>query len=337
MTRTPSVLFANLICRFGERYVLLDLAHEVVLPAFTDTSLKRPYGSTSYFFFGIRLSEFENPDPDARVPLMVLHGQFIKDTVLTRTQVFSAEAGLVSDEESMSSAPSAFFALVLNNHKLVYLPETPYAPPLGTFASTVQYFLRLKHREYVNALYEQARHTEQPKTKTALYEEVPVPHVEVLPLASKASIEQFLGAFDKLTQLEFRILDTNQELQMLETYRQLRIMKGAVHSQNTKLTHGSSTGLDKVEAIEQIHASAATGNQSVQLAGTSLDGTKLRGDNHSFQLRVPCDQVSPVPVERAEQMVRLYQHQVEQGILTADPAEETPDKIEQLRERLPHE
>jgi hypothetical protein len=197
--------------------------------------------------------------------------------------------------------------------------------------------LRLKHREYINALYEQARHTEEPKTKKELYEETPVPRVEVLPLASKSSIEQFLLAFDKLTQLEFRILDTNQELQMLETYRQLRVMKHGLRSEHTKLAHGSSSGLDKDQAIEQIHASAATGNQAVQMAGTAPDGTRLRGDNHNFQLRVPCDQVSPVPAERAEQLVRLYERQVEQGILTEDTAEDTRGKIERLREHVPHE
>lgn len=175
MTRTPSVTFANLICRFGDRHVLLDLAREVVLPAFADTSLRRPYGSTSYFFFGIKLSEFENPDTDAGVPLLVLYGQFVKDTILTRTQVFSPDVGLVSDEESMPSAPSAFFALVLNSHKLVYLPETPHAPPLGTFGSTVQHFLRLKHREHINALYDQARNTEEPKTKKRSTTRFPYP------------------------------------------------------------------------------------------------------------------------------------------------------------------
>jgi hypothetical protein len=42
MTRIPTVSFANLICRFGDVYVLLDFASEVVLPAFADPNLKRP-------------------------------------------------------------------------------------------------------------------------------------------------------------------------------------------------------------------------------------------------------------------------------------------------------
>lgn len=32
--RTFNMEIGNLICRFGEKYVLLDLAEEVVLPAF---------------------------------------------------------------------------------------------------------------------------------------------------------------------------------------------------------------------------------------------------------------------------------------------------------------
>jgi len=40
-SRAPKIAFANLICRFGDEPVLLDLADEVVIPALTNTELRR--------------------------------------------------------------------------------------------------------------------------------------------------------------------------------------------------------------------------------------------------------------------------------------------------------
>ena len=332
MPRTPSLSFANFICRFGERHVLLDLAQEIVLPAFLDGELRRDFGDTKYFFFQTKL-RFLRRDADAPELSAFLYGRFIKDTVLTRTQVFSPEEGLIADEESMRSAPSAFFVLILNNHKLVYQPETPDAPSLDTFGSTAQIFLRAKHRAFIDETYERLRRDGPRTTKKGLLEQYPVPSVEIMPLASRASIENFVATFETLTELEFRILDTNQEFQMRETYRQLREMKDSIHSRKTKLTHSNPAGLDKGEAIEQIHASAATGNQSVKLAGAAPDGAKLRGDNNSFQVHVHTDDLPQAADARARRLLEIYYHQVQQGTLAADEAAENADRIRELRER----
>ena len=42
--------FGNLVCRFGDSKVMLDLLSEIVLLAFLDDTLVRHYGETSYFF-----------------------------------------------------------------------------------------------------------------------------------------------------------------------------------------------------------------------------------------------------------------------------------------------
>jgi hypothetical protein len=50
MPKALHLSFANLTCRFGERFVLIDLAKEVIYPAFFDRSYSRKYGPTAYFF-----------------------------------------------------------------------------------------------------------------------------------------------------------------------------------------------------------------------------------------------------------------------------------------------
>jgi hypothetical protein len=308
-----AISFANVLCHFGERLVMLDLAREVIIPAITDGTLRRRYGQTQYFFHGTHLYGVSaNGENGENVPVLAVYGRLVKDTVLTRTQVYAPDQGaLVQNTESIASAPSAFFVIILNNHKLIYLPETPYAPPVQAFGSTLQYFARLKHKDYIDALYNQLRTTEAPRSKQSLYIEIPPPRVEVMPLASRGSIAEFLSAFEKLKHLEFRIIDTNQELQMRETYQQLRAMKHAVRSQNTRLIHDSAEGLDKIEAIDQINAAAATGNQEVKLSGETPDGTKLSGDNHKLKLQIPSDDLPENPAQRAERMIGLYEQQVE--------------------------
>ena len=209
----PPVSFANLICRFGDRFVLLDFANEVILPAFLDASLERKFGNTVYFFFQVAVAEIPVPNESVQ-PQLVVHGRLVKDTLLTREQVFVQGQGLIPAEGSMPSAPSSFFALILNNHKLIYLPETAHAPTLGMFEATLQKFLSLKYKAYTDALYDQLKSSPQRKPKRQIHLEIPHPTVEVLPLASRASVEEFLRAFEKVTHLEFRILETNQEFQM---------------------------------------------------------------------------------------------------------------------------
>jgi hypothetical protein len=158
--------------------------------------------------------------------------------------------------------------------------------------------------------------------------------VEVLPLASKASIEDFLKTFSKITDLEFGIVDTNAEFQMKETFEALRRMKQSLHSKSTKLTHHDRTGLDKDQTAEQIHAATASGNETVKISGESPDHVRLRGDNHSFTLRVPLGALPERDVDRAIRLVTMYQEYVERGILSVDAPANADAAIRNLRKKI---
>ena len=114
MAKGPSVSFANLTCRFGNTFFLLDLAQEIVLPAFLDSNLKREYSDTTYFFLGVTVADIETE----KTPLLIVYGRLVKDTLLTSEQIFTPGRGLEPAVETISSAPSSFFVLILNDHKL---------------------------------------------------------------------------------------------------------------------------------------------------------------------------------------------------------------------------
>lgn len=129
-----SVSFANLVCKFGEDLDLLDLAVEVVLPAFFDDTLIRTYGEkTEFFFLDQKLLDLGTQ----RDPNPVIVGRFVKNTLLTRDQFFDEDKGLVEDYDEMESSPSSFFVLMMRNHKLIFLAETPHAPSISAYASTL--------------------------------------------------------------------------------------------------------------------------------------------------------------------------------------------------------
>jgi len=48
MNKSRNFNFTNVICHFGDKHELLDLAEEIIIPAFM-SPLKRKYSDTMYF------------------------------------------------------------------------------------------------------------------------------------------------------------------------------------------------------------------------------------------------------------------------------------------------
>src|SRR5258708_9070500 len=103
MPKIPTATFANLVCRFGEKFVLLDLADEIVVPAFTDAALKREYASARYFFLNVQMAEVRYEDED----LLVIYGRLVKDTAVLRRQVYVPDTGFVPSSHSMPDSLSS--------------------------------------------------------------------------------------------------------------------------------------------------------------------------------------------------------------------------------------
>lgn len=324
------VSFVNLICRFGDKFVLLDFANEIVLPAFMDSKLVRKYGDTTYVFQGVDLIEIPATEA-AGVPLLVVYGRLIMDTLLTREQIYTPQGRLERNPGSLQSSPSSFFALILNNHKLMYVPETHQAPGLGHFRATLQVFLGIKYREYINARFQTLRSSEDAKSKKQLYQEIPHPVVEVVPLASKESIQDFLRTFEKIKYLGFKVLPTNQEWQMGPTLEAIRQMRKSLKARDTKLVHRNPAGLDKENVAEQITEAAATGNSEVELKGTTPEGDTVTGNNRDFSLKVSAEGLPEREIDRAVRLVGLYKDYLERGTISEDVAEDTDDKIRRVR------
>ena len=144
----------NFICRFGSKKVLLDLADEIIIPAFTDPNLSRGFGKTKYFFHEVKLVAIPNT---SQKPILGIIGRFVKDTTLEREQIFKEGKGLIKDSSSIKSSPSSIFLLILHNHRLLYVKETKYAPSKETFGHTALNFIRKKYSIFIDNEYEKRK------------------------------------------------------------------------------------------------------------------------------------------------------------------------------------
>jgi hypothetical protein len=332
MARITLLSFANLTCRFGHSFVMTDLLQEVILPAFFDEQLQRKYGQSSYFFRNVGIVDVTADTIEA--PQLTIYGRLIKDTVVSRSQVYTAEHGLVASEASLESAPSAFFALDLNNHKLMFAPEVPFAPTMKTFATTLQSFARRQLEAYIQAQHGALQNTAEPKSFRQLREEFPRPDVQVTPLASEGNVTSFIEAFSLLSRVEFKLLNTNIEIAQGDNFKRIREMKDSARSNTTRLIHESKTGLNKEEITREAIEAALSGNQKVLLKGLAEDGSVLRGNNDDLKLQVQFLDPPESLAQRAIAAVRAFFIQVGAGRLKPDTGTVPVRQLEEAREKL---
>lgn len=327
--RTLNMEMGNLICRFGSDHVLLDLAEEVVLPAFLAENQVRSYGSTRYFFHDVKPVLLDN-GADKVVGII---GRFIKDTTLAREQIFVEDKGLVRDSESIRSSPSSIFLLILNNHRLIYVKETKDAPPKDAFKSTLLDFLRESHERFINETFEnhKAERDENPAlervTKKDLRAKFPRPSLELIPLTSEESIEEFVRKYKILKTIEIALSDRNDENDNDPFFDLMQKRKDDIGSAKSVLKHSNPEGLDKDVAITEIAEATSQGNQEVKLVGEDEGGDTLRGNNEKFQLRKPLDNLGDSLPEAANDLYVTFSSLVQDGLVKLP---EVSDKARRL-------
>ena len=278
--------FANFICRFGENKVLIDLIEEIILPAFQDSSLERNAGHSQYFFHNVAIIELEGEE----VPVLGIVGRYIQDTELQRTQIYDKNTGsLRRDEQTIQSSPSSIFLLVLNNHRLIYLKETPYAPSLNSFKATTKKFINIKRDQYVNAMYQNDRKT---FTRKELDIEFPKANLEVVPLGGKSNINDFVEKFEILENVKIKLLETNNELDNNDFFRELRRRQKLSNSEKTQLEYDNKHGLSKQYMADELSAATSQGIAKINLVGQDTQGNEIRGNNDSFKINIVIDSIS---------------------------------------------
>ncbi|HEV2292241.1 MAG TPA: hypothetical protein VGR35_00200 [Tepidisphaeraceae bacterium] len=323
--------FANLIINFGREKVMADLLDEVVIPAFTDGTLRRHFGKTTYFFQDVQLLNLgtkSQPEP-------AVAGRFIKDTVVRREQYLNPETGRIEPSpREMPTAPSVTFTLLLANHKLLYLRETGGAPGFDAFKSTLKKFLTHKYFSFVDAEYARRRadaaDEEKSKiTKKSIREEYLPPLVTIIPLASEATLVQSIKRFEIIDTVRVELGSVNAEAHNADLFVQLRAAKNAVEAERSILIETKKEGLNKEEVAKQLSSVALEGNAKVSLYGRTPDNSPLDVSNtDEMRLRVPVAN-PPLDLEgKAGRSLHEFRKAIQDGtIIVGKVDEETAARI----------
>jgi len=336
MSVVKTVSFANLICKFGDNFDLLDLVEEIVIPAFLNTSTpSRTYAKTSYFFADMKLLRLSEDS----IPTLALAGRFIKDTTLTSEQIY-VDGKLVKRNAEIESAPSAIFTLILNNHKLIYYPETAHAPGLDSFRSTALHYIRHQYHEFVNgewearkAIWENEENSTAGKPlKKDVLNDFPFPSLDVVALPSDISLKQFLNGFDKLNEISIQIVRPNNELDNSGMFMPaLRSSSESLDAKTSKVIHSSPDGLNKASAETQLSRVAGEGNAKIDMKGKDDTGGRISGNNENFRLMVPVKSM-PVTIWRAaKKLYEIFNDQITHGSIHLPAQEETPEGENTIR------
>jgi len=344
MASSKQVSFANFICKFGEDKNLLDVAEQIVLPAFLDCeSLKpRSFKDTEYFFYQPTLLNLGK----ASTPVLAIAGRFIKDTTLRREQIFTPGMGLIKTSGKLESSPSAIFVLLLNSHKLIYYPETAHGPSLSSFRSTAYSYIRQRQNKFIDEeflrlqaereeLVEHGQEYPAKITKKMLWDQYPFPSLEVVPIPSALSLSDFVRRYKQISSISLRVLQTNSEIDNSNLLSAMRKTGSQLGAKNSQITHsaGDKQGLNKNEAITQLRAVALDGNVDVKLSGKDASGNKLVGNNDEFKLRVAIDNVSSEIDAAAMQLNNVLNQEIANSnisLATDGNAAETEEVIRRI-------
>lgn len=322
-TRQGELEFANFICKFGEGHDLVDLGEEVVVPAFFSGETRK-WGNAQYHIVKPELVDLGEEE-------LGLFFRLVKNTKLEREQIFDGE-DVVPSHRRMDSAPSAAGLLILNSHKLIYYPETQYAPSLSELRSTAESAIRHQQRLYISSLVSDRASSEDKRAlRLELNEKYPPCHVRIVPLSDEAEIEAVMKRYGKVEVITINFAASNSEIDWDPLFDQISKSRSDVGAKQTKLEHRNPQGLSQGAAAREVAAATRHANSEVKVLGKTPEGDKLRHENDGFSLRMKTTVNVELPGLASEQMVTAFRALVEKGTI---PKPQVADKALQLARRL---
>ncbi|MBJ9703731.1 hypothetical protein [Acinetobacter calcoaceticus] len=272
-TLEKNLEIANLVCKFGE-HNLLDLYEEVIVPSFFKNK-NRKAGKSNFYFDEVSLVNLGKDILGTKDTIAIV-GRFVKQTQLEREQYRDASGKLVKDKKKLASAPSAIFALILNNHRLLYAAETKYAPTPENFRSTLSYFIRNEQINYKDSLPKDERNP--------FLKEFPIVEITLTPLTNQKTLSENIYLFTKLKKVTFILNDRNSEIDGEDMFRQMQEVSDESGGQG-KFEITNNDGLNQKVIAKEANKATIQGNQKIILLGTDKSGNKLKIDNEDVKIQ----------------------------------------------------
>ena len=312
-----TIEFANFICHFGS-FNLLDRFSEVIYPSIFESTYTRQYGKTSYFLYKPELVKLSDDDE-----ALAIVGRFVKMETLEREQRFDGQY-LVSDYAELENAPSSIFALLLRNHRLIYLKENRGSPGVDTFGTTMESFFKNEQKKYIKKNLELFKELE-PRSRieirnerSRLEEYCPVPEVSVVSLVkSDGDIGDFINSFEKIESLALKVVKLNDEIDAGALFQSIRKASSGLEVQSASLTFKDSKGVVTETAKELIEGAIEDQNVQFSISGKDRTGGKLSRKNEDVNFRISLDDEVFSIKQAARAMYRKFQALLNNNIFRA--------------------
>ena len=328
--KLKEAIFANFILKFGDSD-LLDYFENVVVGAFTDDALVSNRRGSSFYFLDVQLVELTPGEGDWSIA-----GRMVQDTVLRRTQVYREGEGLVHDEATLQSCPSAFFVLTLSDHRLIYFAETAYAPALSSFKATITAFLKRKHLSFLDR--EQAllaADSNEPISRRQMVETHSAPSLTIVPLTNKEGIEDFLARYSVIRKVEIVVHKPNREVDASDAVANIQALRKQLGSDKAKLSLSESDGLDHDGTKEVLEDITDSPNTDTTVSGLDQEGDKLEGSNEDFSVRAEVDLAQLETPNMARRLFAKMEELRARGVLRLpNPRAEVRRRLRQIVDGL---
>jgi len=324
--KIKEAMFANFILKFGD-HDLVDYLGDIVVRAFTDDTLVSNRRGASFYFLDVELVELT-----PGVGNWAIAGRFVHDTVLRRTQVYQEGRGLVHDEATLQSSPSAFFVLTLDDHRLIYFAETEYAPSISSFRATVYAFVKKKYAALLESEYKNLNNdSERRVTKRDVSRIHPPPTLTIIPLTNHDDIASFLARYSVIRRLDIVVHKPNREVDGEDAVNNLQALRKQLGADKGKFTVSDTEGLDPGGTREALEDITGSPNVDTTVSGLDQAGDKLEGSNEDFSVRAEVDIPQLETPNMARRLFAKMEELRQRAVLRLpDPSIEIRRRIQQI-------
>ena len=265
---------------------LLDIFNDYVYPAMLNQEVpgSRNSETLSYKFIDLNFIKLDKE--------ILLFGRLVKNLNIKRQQILEGNS-LVQSFNTMESAPSSFFVLILSNHKLLWVREVPRAPLLKDFKYAITKMLNYQRSELVNdyvsknkqnLLFEKNKLEEIERKAYALY---PALDINVTQIGNQVKIAEKLARFNKIHNIKITALKRNNELgsdysafsKMLSDTQEDMKAKDVV----TEIRGDSKHPLNK-DAVTRLVQASADGNYDYKIKGRDQNNNEITETSETLSL-----------------------------------------------------
>ena len=317
MAFTAKLEVANFNCKFGQLN-LMDLADDIVIPSLLGDGIRRQVRQATYVLYRTQLQRFNFGSEE----VVGISGEFIKDMFIQSSQVFEEEKGLLPNDQTLHTSPSAIFTLLLDPHILLYVRKSSDAPGMTSFGNTIEKLFNDRRDRLIRSVlagidtFSNVPLPARPVTAAKLRASLPKADLTVVPLMPDASLQDFILSLSLLTEVRYELFQTNNTTDFDTLFSETRTVSADTNARRAEIGLNNPEGLDKDAVAKQTQSAAAFGTSHINITGLDQNGNGVKGDTESLRIQSRYTGPTENANDAAASMVQQFNDLTSNGTLS---------------------